>query len=203
MPFSYEKQGVYKTNSYLVWEDEDAVIIDPPLDMDTMLQAIESRRLTLQAVLCTHLHYDHAIGCAKWQKKFNLNVYASSAEIANKESMLKRSFIRIGVDVEPFDVTPLPDGPCKWGKVEAVSIFVRGHSPCGICYYFNKQGILMTGDSLFMGEDPRLDLPESCPEFLYPDLQKKIMVLPSLTMVLPGHGEPTTIGDEYERIVFA
>ncbi len=53
----------------------------------------------------------------------------------------------------------------------------------------------MTGDSLFKGITPRLDLPESLPSLLTPDLKKKVMRLPSETIVFPGHGETTTIGD--------
>ena len=202
MPFSYEKQGVYKTNSYLVWEKEDGVIVDPPLNMDSMLRTIENRGIQLRAILLTHLHYDHAIGCARWQQRFGLKAYASNEDIAQKESMLARSVIRIGVDVEPFEVTSIDECPCRWGELETTPLFVRGHSPCGICYYFEKQGFILTGDSLFKGVTPRLDLPESLPSLLTPDLKKKVMRLPSETVVFPGHGETTTIGEEFERVFF-
>lgn len=77
--------GVLNTNAYLVWQDADAVLVDPPDDTAEVEKVMTENGLTLKALLCTHLHFDHVTGCAAWQKKTGLPVLAGQQDIDNRE----------------------------------------------------------------------------------------------------------------------
>ena len=77
--------GVLNTNAYLVWQDADAVLVDPPDDTAEVEKVMAENGLTLKALLCTHLHFDHVTGCAAWQKKTDLPVFAGQQDIDNRE----------------------------------------------------------------------------------------------------------------------
>jgi len=81
------------------------------------------------------------------------------------------------------------------GKLQLIVIASPGHTPGGVCFYLDKEKILFSGDTLFKGSIGNLSFPTADPQAMWHSL-KKLEKLPSETVVYPGHGPSTTIGDE-------
>ena len=86
--------------------------------------------------------------------------------------------------------------------LEADVIHTPGHTPGSICLHFPKQELLLAGDTLFAGSVGRTDLPGGNSRDLLRSIHTRIMPLPEKTLVVPGHGEETTLGEERESNPF-
>ena len=75
-------------------------------------------------------------------------------------------------------------------------LFTPGHTPGGCCFYFEKEGIVFTGDTLFAGSVGRTDFPGGSMSQLVGSIKSKLMTLDDDTICYPGHNEPTTIAEE-------
>ena len=186
-----------RTNSYLVWKGSDAVVIDPPRNTEEMDRQIAKARLNVHAVLCTHLHFDHVIGCSVWQSR-GLPVCASEVEIPHKDSMMQRSW-KIGCTIDPYDPLPVKEGELRWNALSMQAILTPGLRPGSMCYYFPDENVIFSGDSIFCDVDPKTDLIDSIPGVLLPALIEKVFILPPDTLVCPGHGRTTTLRKEKLR----
>ncbi|MCB1082882.1 MAG: MBL fold metallo-hydrolase, partial [Simkania sp.] len=81
------------------------------------------------------------------------------------------------------------------GKLKLIVIETPGHTPGGVCFYLDKEKILFSGDTLFKGSIGKISFPTANPQAMWRSL-KKLEKLPPETVVYPGHGPSTTIGDE-------
>ena len=188
--------GVLNTNAYLVWQDADAVLVDPPDDTAEVEKVMAENGLTLKALLCTHLHFDHVTGCAAWQKKTDLPVFAGQQDIDNRE-VLCDGAKNFDLTISDFRVQPLQPGMVSFGSLNVTVISVPGHSPGSLCYYFPSQKILLSGDTLFHHQIGVTDImPLQSDEALRAAIADRLLTLPDDTKVYPGHREPTTIGEE-------
>lgn len=188
--------GVLNTNAYLVWQDADAVLVDPPDDTAEVEKVMAENGLTLRALLCTHLHFDHVTGCAAWQKKTDLPVFAGQQDIGNRE-VLCDGAKNFNLTISDFRVQPLQPGMVSFGSLNVTVISVPGHSPGSLCYYFPSQKILLSGDTLFHHQIGFTDImPLQSDEALRAAIADRLLTLPDDTKVYPGHREPTTIGEE-------
>ena len=152
--------------------------------------------LTLSALLCTHLHFDHVTGCATWQKKTGLPVFAGQQNIDNRE-VLCDGAKNFDQTISDFKVQPLQPGMVSFGALNVTVISVPGHSPGSLCYYFPSQKILLSGDTLFHHQIGFTDImPLQSDEALRAVIADRLLTLPDDTKVYPGHREPTTIGEE-------
>ena len=191
MPYVCITHCKIRTNAYLVWKDHDAVIIDPPQDTEEADKKIAEYNLHVHAVLCTHLHFDHVIGCHAWQKR-GIPVYASRVELPYKESMMGRSW-KIGCVIDPYEPQPIDEGVLSWNALSLQAILTPGHSPGSLCFYAPDEGVIFSGDSIFRDVDPNINFIDSIPNVLLPALIKKVFILPPDTLVCPGHGKNTTL----------
>ncbi|MBR3880896.1 MAG: MBL fold metallo-hydrolase [Mailhella sp.] len=195
MPVFSFSHGKYSANTCLVWQGKDAVLIDPPHEEEALLEVIEREDLTIHALLCTHLHIDHVMGCGVWQKRTGLPILAMAEEIAAAPAMLARA-AQGGNVADEFRTEAFAPGLHTWGELRCDALFVPGHTPGSLCFYFPDMGVLISGDSLYKAKPALTHFPESIPEALLPALQEKIFTLPHDTIVYPGHGTTTNIGDE-------
>lgn len=190
----------YGTNMYIIWckDTRDAVIIDPGMEtFDTVLEAIRQYSLNPVAIWITHSHWDHIVDAAKIKKEFSLPVFMHEEDKGNLENP--------GSDGVPMAVSAvegttldhlLKDGDLLTvGKVSFKVIHTPGHTPGGICFYCPEENILFSGDTFYKGLIGSLSLPTSEPGWMWQSLDK-IALLPSDTIVYPGHGPSTTIKDE-------
>jgi hydroxyacylglutathione hydrolase len=144
----------------------------------------------------THSHWDHIGDLKKVKTRFGVPVYVHPADRGNvvKPGSDKLPLMYQIEGVEPeFD---LQEGEIiEVGKLQLIVIASPGHTPGGVCFYLDKEKILFSGDTLFKGSIGNLSFPTADPQAMWHSL-KKLEKLPSETVVYPGHGPSTTIGDE-------
>ena len=189
--------GAFQENCYLLVEDATnrAVIVDPGSEGDLLVAAVERSGATLDAIWITHAHVDHVGAIASIKRKWDVPVYLHPLDRRLYDAAARQAEV-YGV---PFEEPPPPerdfsDGQLvKVGERELTVMHVPGHAPGHVVIH--GEGIALVGDCLFAGSIGRTDLPFSNPPQLAASLEK-ISALPPETIVYPGHGSETTIGQE-------
>lgn len=192
--------GPYEVNCYLFWDDmtRDGVIIDPGADGGTVVQAIAHYGITPRAVLLTHGHGDHIGAVREVMEKFDLPLYAAAKEVPLLTSPAANlsAFMGQAITTPKPDVALGDEQVVAWGPLQLRVLATPGHSPGGICFLDETDGVLFCGDALFQGSIGRTDLPGCSHETLIESIQKKILTLPDTVICYPGHGPHTTVGAE-------
>ncbi len=189
--------GAFQENCYLLVDDRAhrAVIVDPGSEGERLVDAVESSGATLDAIWITHAHVDHVGAIASIKKKWDVPIFLHPADRRLYEAAGRQAQV-YGV---PFEEPPPPDREfadgqnVKVGDVEMTVMHAPGHAPGHVVIH--GDGIALVGDCLFAGSIGRTDLPFSNPPQLAATLEK-LAALPSDTVVYPGHGVETTIGEE-------
>lgn len=196
-------------NTYVLYNEQNkAIIIDPgcyfSAEQETLKMFIQDTFLEPVRLLNTHCHLDHVFG-NKWvHDTWGLELYIHAGE----EPMLKLAPLSGDKWGLPFTNY---QGPLHFlnegdtillGDDELRVILAPGHSPASICFYCEKEGILIGGDVLFRESIGRTDLPGGNHETLLKSIRTKLFVLPGEVIVFPGHGPSTTIGYEKENNPF-
>lgn len=197
MPVLTYPSGPLDVNCCLCFNDKDAIIIDPAVETDLIVEKLQELNLTLRAILLTHMHFDHVYGAEELQKRFpHLPIYAGADDIA----MAMIHFLsahRFGLpEVNPFDAEALAEGEYDFGSLKCHVMQVPGHSPGSLAYYVPSENVVFTGDVLFYRSIGRTDLPQGDFSLLANSIRTKLYTLPDNTTAYCGHGLETNIGDE-------
>ncbi len=193
--------GMFQTNGYLLTmgegDDVARLLIDAPEGVADWLKSMAIDKL--DAVLLTHQHHDHIIGLAKLQGEFETETLAFSKfdrELTLVDSLVERMGIALPLDEYAVNQT-LTDGSKRSFAGEELTCFhTPGHSPDSLSFYWEAAGICFGGDVLFHRSVGRSDFPHSDPQSLINSIQQKLFPLPEKTVIYPGHGPETTIGEE-------
>ena len=187
-----------QTNSYLLWQGAEAVIIDPSIGADELLnkmRALQKEGVQLRAIWNTHGHIDHVYDNARWKAEFNVPIYCHAADHFFLEHLREQS-LWFGL-AEPEVVPPdelLHEGQTlKVGDLEVKVVELPGHSPGSVAFQFG--GYLISGDVIFRNSYGRVDLPGANAAQLARSLQR-VSQMPPQTQILCGHGENTTVEAE-------
>jgi glyoxylase-like metal-dependent hydrolase (beta-lactamase superfamily II) len=188
----------FETNTYLVYDDVslEAFVIDPAAPSEQLLSQISGMQLQVKAIINTHGHADHIGGNDYFHKQLNVPVYIH----ANDAGMLTSSKLNLSAYMEMDLVSPpakdmLTDGSqLKLGEIEFTIFHTPGHTQGGICLY--TKGLLFSGDTLFLMDIGRADLPGGNYQQLLASIKSKLFTLPDATLVLPGHGPASDIAYE-------
>lgn len=196
MPILTYPSGPLDANCHIYYNEKDAIIIDPAVETDLILNKLKELNVELRAILLTHLHFDHAYGCASLKKATNLPVYAGQEDIDKIDELLA-SAKRYGLpEVDSFEVDALSAGDYTFGSIECTAFHVPGHSPGSIAYYVPAGKAVFTGDVLFYRSIGRTDLPCGSFDILAKSIREKLYTLPLETTAFCGHGPETSIKDE-------
>lgn len=171
------------------------MIIDPaclyPYEQQTLERYIETAGLTVERIIATHGHLDHLWG-AKWAtEKWSLPVLIHEADIPMAQAMQEQyNMFGIRTTAESFTIESLQSSAFSFQIIPT-----PGHTQGSICLYWEKEKVLLSGDTLFRMGYGRTDLPGGNMGQLIDSLER-LFDLPAEVRVYPGHGDPTTIGAE-------
>lgn len=188
--------GPLEANCHMIHNGADAVVADPTTDTALILEEVGKRGLTLRAILLTHLHFDHAPGVAALSHATGLPIFVGQQDWDMRDVLLSRGMLFGMPAVPEFAATILPPGRVSWGTLQCDVIHAPGHSAGSLCYYFPEEKALLSGDVLFYRSAGRADLPGGDSDRLSHTLRYALYTLPRDTVVYPGHGPNTSIGDE-------
>ncbi len=191
--------GPFETNAYIIACEKTsaAALIDPsPGSAEALTSYIEKQGLQPQMILLTHSHWDHIAEVSTLKDLLKLPVYIhplDAPNLTNPGSDGLPCWISIK-GVVPDHL--LQDGEnITLGNLKLQVIHTPGHSPGGVCFWNQKENILVSGDTLFHGSIGNLSFPTSNADSMWTSLAK-LAKLPPQTAVYPGHGPSTTIGNE-------
>lgn len=193
----------FEENTYLLYDETgEAVIIDPGCyekeEEEELKSFISSKKLTPKLLLNTHCHIDHVLGNDFVKGNFNVPLLIPPLE---KPVLKSVSAYAPNYGFNHYHEA-LPDGDLKEGELVEFGastleiLFLPGHSPGHVGFYERNQKFLIGGDVLFYHSIGRTDLPGGNFDTLLSSIHQKLFTLPGEVKVYPGHGPPTSIGEE-------
>ncbi|UCH34212.1 MAG: MBL fold metallo-hydrolase [Armatimonadota bacterium] len=201
--------GPIETNAYIIAHEasREAIVIDPGGPPAPILKILKDQDFELQAIVNTHGHGDHMAGDLLLKQATGAPVWVHEADAAMLTDPHANLLAWSGFDVEtaPADRT-LREGDVITigeGHADEIKLHVAhtpGHTPGGMSLI--GDGVVFSGDCLFAGGIGRTDLPGGSEYQLLTSIRDKLLSLPDETIVYPGHGPETTIGEERRRNPF-
>jgi glyoxylase-like metal-dependent hydrolase (beta-lactamase superfamily II) len=192
--------GPFAANCYIVGSSatRQGMIIDPGAEADKILGTVHETGLSISLIVITHAHIDHVGAIREVQEKTHAQFAIHEAEKGFLSTAPMRMLTSLGIS--PVKSPPRPDRMLKdgdridIGDLHFEVLHTPGHSSGGMCLL--GHGVVFSGDTLFNLGIGRTDFPGMSHERLMNSIREKLMVLPDETVVYPGHGPATTIGDE-------
>jgi hydroxyacylglutathione hydrolase len=192
----------FAENTYVVWQPgrKEALVIDPGMETEPILDLLRDDGLVPAAILNTHGHADHIAGNAALKE-----VYPDAPLVigANEAGMLLDADANLSAPFGFPIVSPAADRLVRereamdYAGIRLEVFDVPGHSPGHVVFLYRDQPcILFGGDVLFRGSIGRYDFPNSNGDLLFRGIREKVFTLPEDTVVYPGHGPATTVGYE-------
>jgi glyoxylase-like metal-dependent hydrolase (beta-lactamase superfamily II) len=189
-------------NTYLLYDEtQEAIIIDCGASNEEenmqIADYIREKNLNIKRLLNTHLHFDHVLGNCFIYETYGLKPeYHRAEEAMFGIKKLNRMFSPIKYEQVDAGHFIKHGEEIVFGNTQLKALFTPGHSLGGLSYYFEKEGYVFTGDTLFLHDIGRTDLLGGNHNKLLKSIQNHLFTLPGNTVVYPGHGLPTTIEEE-------
>lgn len=191
--------GICQTNCYFLYEEDkkEVIFVDPADKGDVLYNKLKEAGFSVAGILLTHAHFDHIWGAETLRKLSGAKIYAAKKERELCEDAVKNVSDRCG---RPCIIVPdvyLEDGEdVTIAGMTAKMIETPGHTAGSCCYYFEKDKILISGDTLFEESIGRTDLATGSFSDIIRSIKDKLFLLPDDVKVYPGHGDETSIGHE-------
>lgn len=182
----------------------EAMVIDPGDDIEDVLALIRKHNLQVKQIVITHAHIDHVGGAMKLRATTGAPILLNQNDYALLK-MLDVQAAWIGVATPgkvEIDRSVTTGETVSAGSHTANILHTPGHTEGSICLYFEAEKKLIAGDTLFAGSIGRTDLPGGSMQKIMRSLHDTVLALPDETVVIPGHGGVTTIGEERESNPF-
>jgi hydroxyacylglutathione hydrolase len=195
--------NAFQVNTYLVWDETgDCLVVDPAFysteEQNVLESLISEKGLFVAGQINTHCHVDHVLGVHHMKAEYKCAIRAHNEElrVAANVPLMGDLF---GWSVEPIsgiDEYIEDNQRIPVGNHFLQAIHVPGHSMGSLAFYSREGGFVITGDALFRGSIGRTDLPGGDYDTLVTSIKSRLLVLPPETVVYPGHGPSSTIGEE-------
>jgi hydroxyacylglutathione hydrolase len=190
----------FEQNCSLAWSEatKRGVVVDPGGDLPRLREAIAAAGLTIETILLTHGHIDHAAGAAELAA--DLGVPIHGPHLADKPLL-----DRLELQGQQYGIPARAVTPDRWlkegdsvtiGGTEFAVLHCPGHSPGSVVFFSKDLRFAFMGDVLFNGSVGRTDLPGGSHEALIEAIRTKILPLGDDVSFLPGHGPGSTVGHE-------
>lgn len=195
-------------NCYVISDETgEGVIIDCgafyPEEREAIDKYLQLEGIKLRHMLNTHGHFDHIFGNQHIHQNYGLKTKLHELDVqtydSSKAQMLQFMHRELPLEVAPLGETFVEGDVIHFGSHNLSVIHTPGHTPGSCCFYCESESVLFSGDSLFRHSIGRCDLPGGDPDALPHALVTKILTLPPTTKILPGHGDPTYVGEEKEK----
>ncbi len=198
--------GPLRCNCSIIGDEtsHEAMVIDPGDEIEDILALIAKHNLQVKQIVITHAHIDHVGGAMKLRAATGAPILLNQNDYALLK-MLDTQAAWVGMKspgkVE-IDQSVGQADKVQAGSVTANVLHTPGHTEGSVCLYFPAEKTLVAGDTLFAGSIGRTDLPGGSFEKIIQSLHGTVLALPDDTVVVPGHGPLTTIGEERESNPF-
>jgi hydroxyacylglutathione hydrolase len=193
--FERFRGGPWGQNCFLVVQESDAILVDPGGNAAAMLERVRADRLTIQAIVNTHGHFDHIGGVQEIMDATGASFYISPLEkaIMKTSNMLRFIFKSPDKFKIPQATVDLAGASIrlKFGSIELSCLHTPGHTPGGYC--FIVEGHIFTGDTVLTEMPGSAELPGGNADHLIESLEMLALLDPTL-IVHPGHGYDTNLG---------
>jgi hydroxyacylglutathione hydrolase len=192
--------GMLQCNCSIFGDEQtrEALVVDPGDEIAQILEVLARHGLTVKSIVITHAHIDHIGGAQKLKQATGAPVYMNLND-SELQRMLDAQATWLGMPpVEQVEIdVPVKDGDkLLVGASEIQVLHTPGHTQGSISLFMPGEGKLVAGDTLFRDSIGRTDLPGGDSKQIIRSIHEKLMPLPDETIVIPGHGENTTIGRE-------
>lgn len=190
--------GMGQANCYIIYDEMEALIVDPGAEADKIEHVIEKLGVKPVAIILTHTHYDHIGALDAIRDTYDLPVYVAAEENEWLLDPMKNLSGYVGNEItarpaeENFEI----------GSETSISNFnftvlpTPGHSPGGVSFVFAEDEFVITGDALFASSIGRTDFPGSNHKQLLSGIREQLFTLPDNYTIYPGHMGISTIGIE-------
>ena len=206
--------GILQCNCSIIGDPvtREALVVDPGDEVTRILDLLGRHRLTVKAIVSTHAHIDHVGGLSKLHQFTGAPVLMHREDLPLYQGMdIQAAFLGVATpELTEVDQLLKEGDVLRWGSFEARVIHTPGHTPGSVCLYLPKDvgtitiasPQLFAGDTLFAGSIGRTDLWGGSMDQILDSLRSKLLELPDETVVYPGHGPVTSIGQERQSNPF-
>lgn len=193
----------FNENTYVIADASgEAVIIDPgcyeQVEKAALSRYVTDKKLRIKYLLLTHAHLDHVFGCAYVKRTYDVKLHLHELDriVFNDVPSRCQLFGLRGFEETTVDAYLNESDKIEFGSTTLDVVFVPGHAPGHVAFVNHAERYIVGGDVLFRGSVGRTDFPYCNHADLVDSIRTQFYTLPDDYTVYPGHGEPTTIGDE-------
>ena len=182
----------------------EAIVVDPGDDISEIEAILSKHGLMVKMILITHAHLDHIGGAAKLKASTGAPVYMNENDAdLYKHIDVQASWLGMETPEKTAIDSSIKDGDrYLLGTTEVLAMHTPGHTQGSACIWMPGEKTVLAGDTLFRDSIGRTDLPGGDGRQILRSIKAKLLELPEDTVVIPGHGEATTIGRERKRNPF-
>lgn len=193
----------YQENTYLIFDDsKEAVVIDPgnyeAYENESISKFIDENKLQLKKIILTHCHIDHCLGNKYLNEKYGAELLIPFDErdlYKNVENIATLFGFANYLHLDENEYLKEKD-KIEFGDIKLDVLFLPGHSPGHLAFYFKNDNVCFSGDVLFYNSIGRTDLPGGDHDTLINSIKNKLFLLNPNTIIYPGHGQKTILKNE-------